>query len=201
MILLVEPGSKTSDRARLPRSAAGAAPGSDGSNELSHLLLEVIDEMHLLQPSSSLQLFRKTPDTVLEHALRVVGKGYGFPSLFNADVVVEEFRPGVAKRLGIDYPMLSARNPRLVYCAVTGFGQTGPYRDFKATDIVLFALGGPMYVADCKAALARFGERGVIDLIGACGYYTVVSMVLNATRHPLPEGVAPPLLPLRDSRR
>jgi pyruvate formate-lyase/glycerol dehydratase family glycyl radical enzyme len=66
------------------------ADGSDGSNELSHLLLEVIDEMHLLQPSSNLQLSRKTPDPVLKHALRVVRKGYGFPSLFNADVVVEE---------------------------------------------------------------------------------------------------------------
>jgi formate C-acetyltransferase len=66
------------------------ADGSDGSNELSHLLLEVIDEMHLLQPSSNLQLSRKTPDTLLRHALRVVGKGYGFPSLFNADAVVEE---------------------------------------------------------------------------------------------------------------
>ena len=64
--------------------------GSDGSNELSHLLLEVIDEMHLLQPSSNLQLSRKTPDAVLKHTLRVVRKGYGFPSLFNADAVVEE---------------------------------------------------------------------------------------------------------------
>ena len=64
--------------------------GSDGSNELSHLLLDVIDEMHLLQPSSNLQLSRKTPDAVLKHALRVVRKGYGFPSLFNADAVVEE---------------------------------------------------------------------------------------------------------------
>ncbi len=47
-----------------------------------------------------------------------------------------------------------------------------------------------------RAALERLGERGVVDLIGTCGYYTVVSMVLNATRHPLPEGVAPPLRPL-----
>jgi 4-carboxymuconolactone decarboxylase len=47
-----------------------------------------------------------------------------------------------------------------------------------------------------SAALERFGERGVIDLIGTCGYYTAVSMVLNATRHPMPEGVAPPLRPL-----
>ncbi|MFI5166847.1 MAG: trans-4-hydroxy-L-proline dehydratase [Thermoanaerobaculales bacterium] len=66
------------------------ADGADGANEVTHLLLDVIDEMHLLQPSSNLQLSRKTPDAVLAHALRVVRKGYGFPSLFNADVVVEE---------------------------------------------------------------------------------------------------------------
>jgi len=66
------------------------ADGADGSNEVSHLLLDVIDELHLLQPSSNLQLSRKTPDAVLAHALRVIRKGYGFPSLFNADAVVEE---------------------------------------------------------------------------------------------------------------
>jgi formate C-acetyltransferase len=64
--------------------------GADGSNELSHLLLDVIDEMHLLQPSNNLQLSRKTPDALLKRALRVVRKGYGFPSIFNADAVVEE---------------------------------------------------------------------------------------------------------------
>lgn len=69
--------------------------GSDGSNELTHMLLEIIDEMHLLQPSSNVQVSRKTPDAVLEHALRVVRKGYGFPSLFNADTVVaEQMRQG-----------------------------------------------------------------------------------------------------------
>ena len=66
------------------------ADGSDGCNELSHLLLEIIDEMHLLQPSSNLQLSRKTPDALLKHALRVIRKGYGFPSIFNTDSVVEE---------------------------------------------------------------------------------------------------------------
>jgi trans-4-hydroxy-L-proline dehydratase len=66
------------------------ADGSDGSNELTHLLLEIIDDMHLLQPSSNLQLSRKTPDAVLKHALRVIRKGYGFPSIFNADLVVQE---------------------------------------------------------------------------------------------------------------
>jgi len=70
---------------------AGLLPdGSDGSNDLTHLLLEIIEEMHLLQPSSNVQVSRKTPDAVLKHALRVIRKGYGFPSLFNADSVVEE---------------------------------------------------------------------------------------------------------------
>lgn len=64
--------------------------GSDGSNEVTHLLLEVIDEMHLLQPSSNMQVSRRTPEPVLRHALRVIRNGYGFPSLFNADAVVEE---------------------------------------------------------------------------------------------------------------
>lgn len=64
--------------------------GSDGSNEVSHLLLDIVDEMHLLQPSSNIQLSRKSPDRFLKHTLRVVRKGYGFPSIFNADSVVEE---------------------------------------------------------------------------------------------------------------
>ncbi len=70
---------------------AGLLPdGSDGSNEVTELLLEIIEDMHLLQPSSNMQVSRKTPDAVLKGALRVIRRGYGFPSLFNADAVVEE---------------------------------------------------------------------------------------------------------------
>ncbi len=64
--------------------------GSDGSNEVTFILLEVIEELHLLQPSSNLQLSRKTPDHVLKRTLRVLRNGYGFPSIFNADAVVQE---------------------------------------------------------------------------------------------------------------
>ncbi|MHB8970146.1 MAG: trans-4-hydroxy-L-proline dehydratase [Pirellulaceae bacterium] len=64
--------------------------GTDGVNPLSHLLLDIVDEMHLLQPSSNIQLSRKSPDAFLKHTLRVVRKGYGFPSVFNADAVVQE---------------------------------------------------------------------------------------------------------------
>jgi len=66
------------------------ADGSDAVNEVSYLLLEVIDEMHLLQPSNNIQLSRKNPDQFLQTALEVIRKGYGFPSIFNSDAVVEE---------------------------------------------------------------------------------------------------------------
>ncbi|MBK5097560.1 MAG: glycyl radical protein [Gemmatimonadetes bacterium] len=66
------------------------ADGSDGSNEVTWLLLDVIEELHLLQPSTNLQLSAVTPDPVLARTLEVIRHGYGFPSLFNADMVVEE---------------------------------------------------------------------------------------------------------------
>ncbi len=62
----------------------------------------------------------------------------------SADVVVEEFRPGVAKRLGIDYETLSATNPKLVYCAVTGFGQTGPFKNYVGHDLNYIATSGAL---------------------------------------------------------
>ena len=83
-------GERHLHRFRQHQSRRLLADGSDGSNEVSHLLLDVIDEMHLLQPSSNLQLSRKTPEALLKQALRVVRNGYGFPSIFNADAVVEE---------------------------------------------------------------------------------------------------------------
>jgi formate C-acetyltransferase len=66
------------------------ADGSDGSSEISHLLLDIADEMHLVQPSSNLQLARETPDALLHRALCVIRKGYGFPSIFNTDAVIKE---------------------------------------------------------------------------------------------------------------
>lgn len=64
--------------------------GSDGVNEVSYLLLDVIDEMRLLQPSSNIQLSRKNPDRFLRRAAEIFKKGWGQPSVFNADSVAEE---------------------------------------------------------------------------------------------------------------
>ena len=63
-----------------------------------------------------------------------------------ADVVVENYRPGVAKRLGVDYDALSALNRRLVYCSISGFGQTGPYASRGGYDLVAQGMSGIMSV-------------------------------------------------------
>lgn len=66
------------------------ADGSDGVNDVTYLVLDVIDEMRLLQPSSNIQLSKKNPDRFLRRAARIIRKGWGQPSVFNADTVVEE---------------------------------------------------------------------------------------------------------------
>ncbi len=64
----------------------------------------------------------------------------------DADVVVENYRPGVKKRLGIDYDKLREINPRLIYGSISGFGQEGPYRDRPGVDQIAQGLGGLMSV-------------------------------------------------------
>jgi crotonobetainyl-CoA:carnitine CoA-transferase CaiB-like acyl-CoA transferase len=61
-----------------------------------------------------------------------------------ADVLVENYRPGVARRLGVDYDTLAALNPRLIYCSISGFGQTGPYAHRGGFDLVAQGMSGIM---------------------------------------------------------
>ena len=63
-----------------------------------------------------------------------------------ADVLVESFRPGVMKRLGVDYDTMSALNPRLIYTSISGFGQTGPYADRPGFDLIAQGMSGIMSV-------------------------------------------------------
>jgi len=66
------------------------ADGSDGVNEVTYLLLDVIEEMRLLQPSSSIQVSKKNPDRFVKRAARIIRTGFGQPSVFNADLIVQE---------------------------------------------------------------------------------------------------------------
>jgi crotonobetainyl-CoA:carnitine CoA-transferase CaiB-like acyl-CoA transferase len=74
----------------------------------------------------------------------------------DADVIVENFRPGVAEKLGIGYEALSRENPRLIYCSISGFGRSGAYADRPALDIILQAMTGVM---------DRLGKGGPPELL------------------------------------
>ena len=94
----------------------------------------------------------------------------------DADILVESFRPGVMEGLGIGYEELHKINPRLVVTSVSNFGQTGPYRDYKISDTIAYAMGGAMYETGVPTrppvALARnlvLHECGWLATVGTLG--------------------------------
>ena len=84
-----------------------------------------------------------------------------------ADVFVESFRPGVVKRLGFDYAALAARNPRLVYCSISGFGQDGPYRDRPSHDLGVEAVAGALSVSQCAEGHPAIPAIAAADMVAA----------------------------------
>ena len=112
------------------------ADGSDAVNELSYLILEVVEEMRLTQPSSMVQISRKTPDRFLRRALEIIRTGFGQPSVFNTDVIIQELlRQGKS--------IEDARNGGASGCVETGaFGKesyilTGYFNMVKVLEITL----------------------------------------------------------------
>jgi crotonobetainyl-CoA:carnitine CoA-transferase CaiB-like acyl-CoA transferase len=92
--------------------------------------------------------------------------------VLGADIFVENNRPGVMERLGLDYSAISAVNPRIVYASVSGFGQTGPYSHRPAFDAVIQAMGGTMSITGEEAGPAiRVGAS--IGDIGASMFAAV----------------------------
>jgi formate C-acetyltransferase len=110
--------------------------GDDAVNELTYLILDVIEEMRLLQPSSMVQISRKNPDQYLERALKIIRTGYGQPSIFNTEAIIEEM-----KRMG--KTIEDARNGGASGCVETGaFGKesyilTGYFNIPKILEITL----------------------------------------------------------------
>ncbi|MBN1558811.1 glycyl radical protein [candidate division KSB1 bacterium] len=93
------------------------ADGGDGVNEVTYLLLDVIEEMRLLQPSSSIQVSKKNPDQFIKRAAQIIRTGFGQPSAFNHDVVVQEM-------LRVGKSLEDARNGGTSGCVETGaFGK------------------------------------------------------------------------------
>jgi len=110
--------------------------GDDAVNEISYLLLDVIEEMRLLQPSSMIQVSKKNPDQFIKRALKIIKTGYGQPSIFNSDSIVQELvRQGKS--------IIDARNGGASGCVESGaFGKesyilTGYFNLVKVLEITL----------------------------------------------------------------
>jgi crotonobetainyl-CoA:carnitine CoA-transferase CaiB-like acyl-CoA transferase len=97
-----------------------------------------------------------------------------------ADVFVEAFRPGVMDRLGLDYDTLSAINPGLVYCSISAFGQTGPYRDKPAHDLAVEALAGIVALNLGQDGLPTNPALTAADMIASSMALSAILMALFA---------------------
>ncbi|MGF7120379.1 CaiB/BaiF CoA transferase family protein [Rhodococcus sp. AG1013] len=99
----------------------------------------------------------------------------------DADVVVENFRPGVTSRLGIDYEAARARNPKIVYASISGFGQKGPMAGAAAYDLVVQALSGVMSITGTEdSGPTRLGESFGDTITGVFAAWGISTALLAA---------------------
>jgi CoA:oxalate CoA-transferase len=92
-----------------------------------------------------------------------------------ADILVENFKPGVMDRLGLGYAALSALNPRLIYAASSGFGQTGPYSDRPAYDLIIQGMGGLMSITGPDARHPTKVGSSIADIFA--GVFTTIGIL------------------------
>ena len=102
------------------------------------------------------------------------------PLIASADIVIEQFRPGVMDRLGLGYEALTAINPRIIYCAITGYGQSGPKAQVAAHDLNYVAESGLLAIAADGNGAPVVPPALIADIAG--GAYPAVMNVLLALR-------------------
>ena len=95
-----------------------------------------------------------------------------------ADILVESFPPATASSLGLDYSELRSLNPALVMASISNFGQEGPYRDYKSSEIITYAMGGPMYATGlAEREPVKLGANVIQHHAGAsCAAATMIAL-------------------------
>lgn len=97
-----------------------------------------------------------------------------------ADVLVENYRPGTMERMGLDYETLRKSNPGLIYCALSGYGSSGPYRDWGSYDVIISAIGGLMSITGEEGGKPVKVGVAVGDIITALYAYGAIVSALYA---------------------
>ena len=155
-VVKVEP---TSGEWQRHASAGGAAGNSINVSFLS-----------LNRNKRSLAIDLKSPE----------GKAVLLDLVKDADVFLQNYRPGVAERLGVDYATLSAINPRLIYVSMSGYGEDGPYRMLPGQDLLLQGMSGAMLSAGSEGAPPSPAGQYLVDAIAA---YSAFEGALAALFH------------------
>lgn len=104
-----------------------------------------------------------------------------------ADILIENMRPGTLERLGLGYAVARARNPRLIYCSISGYGQTGPSRDDPAMDLILQAASGLISVTGVEGGERVRCGHSVADITS--GMFALIGILMAIeSRHRTGEG-------------
>lgn len=140
------------------------------------------DDLH--PEKSGLFLYLNTNKKSITLNLKTeVGKEIFFRLLEEADILVENFRPGVMADMKLDYGTLEKQKPSLVMTSLSNFGQKGPYRDFKAQDITAFALGGVLYTCgDPDKEPVKFAGPQSQLMLGLVGSVATMGALFHSKR-------------------
>ena len=150
------------DRAR----RLGPFPGDEPHPEKSGLFLH----LNTNKRSLTLNLKTKAAQQIVKNLVEEV------------DVLVESFRPGTMARFGLDYDSLKSINPRLVVTSISNFGQTGPYRGYRGSDIIFYGMGGEMYSTGLEdREPIKLGTNVVLYQAGAVASVATMGAIFAAT--------------------
>ena len=141
-----------------------APAGGAWGNEIN------VSFLSLNRNKRSLAVDLKSPD----------GKALLLDLVKSADVFLQNYRPGVAARLGVDYETLSAINPKLIYVSMSGYGEDGPYKNYPGQDLLLQSMSGAMMSAGSKDTPPSPAGQYLVDAITA---YTAFEGALAALFH------------------
>jgi crotonobetainyl-CoA:carnitine CoA-transferase CaiB-like acyl-CoA transferase len=157
VIKIEEPGPPTGRRAEQAGKAGTECPGAPFSGS----------------PFNALNRNKKSIGLNLKSG---PGKEVFRRMVQRADVLVQEYRPGVAERLGIGYEQMSVRNDRLIYCAITGYGQDGPYRNLVGHDLNYIATAGVLSILGRAGQLPTIPHNLIADYAGG-GMHAVIGIL------------------------
>ncbi|PIP37604.1 MAG: carnitine dehydratase [Desulfobacterales bacterium CG23_combo_of_CG06-09_8_20_14_all_51_8] len=100
-----------------------------------------------------------------------------------ADIIIEGFRPGVTRRLGVDYETVSAIHPHIIYCSISGYGQTGPYRDRAGHDVNYLSVAGVLDIIGPSEGPPSIPGIQIADLAGGGMYAAIGILMALHARH------------------